>query len=76
VWLGKFEAVLRRLYWWSAVAHLQTDFEPLRVFEWIPTEAAMGRLYNDPPEPVAEWVRSVRVTEQRQAAPGTSSADS
>jgi hypothetical protein len=60
VWLGKFEAVLRRLYWRSAAAHLATDFEPPRAFDWVPTEAAMGRLYDDPPRPVAEWVRSVR----------------
>jgi hypothetical protein len=63
VWLGKFEAVLQRLYWWSAVAHLSTDFEPPRVFEWVPTEAARGRLLDDPPEPVSEWVRSVRAAE-------------
>jgi hypothetical protein len=67
VWLGKFERVLRGLYWWSAAAHLSTDFEPPRVFEWVPTEAAMGRLYDDPPQPIAEWVRSVRVAEPRQA---------
>jgi hypothetical protein len=63
VWLGKFERVLRRLYWRSAVAHLDTDFEPPRVFEWVPTDAAMDRLYDDPPQPVGEWVRSVQIRE-------------
>ena len=58
VWLGKFEAVLRTLYWWKATAHIETDFAPPRLIEWVPTEAAMGRLYDDPPQPVAEWVRS------------------
>ena len=70
VWLGKFERALRGLYWWSAVAHIATDFEPPRVIEWVPTEAAMGRLYDDPPQPVAEWVRSVRSAEPRKAEPG------
>jgi hypothetical protein len=70
VWLGKFERVLRGLYWWSAVAHLSTDFEPPRVFEWAPTEAAMGRLYDDPPRPVTEWSRSERVWESGRAGPG------
>ncbi len=68
VWLRKFEAVLRRLYWWSVVAHLTTDCEPQRTFEWVPTEAALGRLSDDPPLPVTEWVRTVRVAEERPAA--------
>jgi hypothetical protein len=67
VWLGKFENVLRQLYWWSAAAHLDTDFEPPRVFEWLPTEAARGQLYDIPPQPVTEWVRSVRITKQGHA---------
>lgn len=58
VWLGKFERVLRNLYWWSATTHIQTDFAPPRVVEWVPTEAAKGRLYDDPPHPVTEWVLS------------------
>lgn len=69
VWLGKFEDVLRRLYWWSAAAHIATDFEPPRVVEWAPTEAATGRLYDDPPQPVVEWVRSVRFAEPGKAEP-------
>lgn len=69
VWLAKFEGVLRLLYWSSAVAHIATDFEPPRAVEWIPTDAAMDRLYEDPPQPIAEWVRSVRFAEPRQAAP-------
>jgi hypothetical protein len=69
VWLGKFEAVLRRLYWWSALAHLDTNFEPQRVFEWLPTEAAVGRLRCDPPQPAGEWARSVQVRDGGRAAP-------
>jgi hypothetical protein len=69
VWLGKFEAVLRRLYWWSALAQIDTEFGPPRVFEWVPTEAALGRLYDDPPQPVAEWVRLLRVVDPRHAEP-------
>jgi hypothetical protein len=62
-WLGKFECLLRQLYWRSAVVHLSTDFEPDRVFEWRPTEAAMAGLYAEPPRPIGEWVRSVRTSE-------------
>lgn len=60
VWLGKFESVLRRLYWLSATVHMSTDFEPRQVFEWVPTERAIGKLYDDPPQPVDEWNRTVR----------------
>lgn len=60
-WLGKFEAVLERLYWTSAVAHLSTDFEPPRTFVWTPTDAALAGLHDDPPRPVGAWVRTVRV---------------
>lgn len=60
VWLGKFERVLRGLYWWSAVAHVATEVGAPRVFEWTPTAAAMEGLRDDPPRPVGEWVRSVR----------------
>ena len=62
-WLGKFVSLLRQLYWWSVVVHLSTDFEPDRVFAWQPTEAAMAGLYAEPPQPVGEWVRSVRTSE-------------
>jgi hypothetical protein len=68
-WLGKFEAVLRRLYWWSALAQIDTEFGPPRVFEWLPTEAAERRLRDDPPQPVLEWLRSVRVVVPGHAEP-------
>ncbi len=64
VWLEKFEAVLRRLYWTSASAQLDTEFEAPQIFEWLPTDAAMGGLYADPPQPVAVWDRSVRLAKQ------------
>jgi hypothetical protein len=67
IWLGKFEAVLRRLYWWSALAQIDTEFAPPRVLDWVPTEVARSRLYDDPPQPVAEWLRSDRVSEQGYA---------
>jgi hypothetical protein len=60
LWINKFEQVLRQLYWWSAAVHLSTEFEPPKLIEWTPTDAALGRLYSDPPVPVNEWVRSER----------------
>jgi hypothetical protein len=58
VWLGKFERVLRALYWWKATAHIESDFAPPRLIEWLPTEAAMRGLYGDPLRPVTDWVRT------------------
>ena len=59
-WLGEFKDILRRLYWSSAVVHLETEFEPDRRFEWLSTQAALDRMRRDDPEPVQEWTRTVR----------------
>jgi len=69
-WLSKFEAVLRRLYWWSAELHLRPESGPNRVYEWLPTTAAINRACGDPPQPVQEWERSVTILPARQAEPG------
>lgn len=68
-WVGKFEAALRQLYWWSATLHLVSEFEPERMFRWLPTAAAVDRMVCDSPQPVQEWVRSVIVLEARPAEP-------
>jgi hypothetical protein len=59
-WLEKFETLLRRLYWWSAVVHLRTDFEGERVIQWTPTAEAVRLLWDDPPQPICLWTRSDR----------------
>ena len=69
-WLGKFEAVLRRLYWWSAHLHLHTEFEPDQVYRWLPTPAAIDRAVGDPPRPIDEWERAVSVLPAWTAEPG------
>lgn len=58
-WLGKFENVLRRLFWSSVRLHIERDFQPRRQeYTWTPTEQATAALHADPPEPVGGWVRS------------------
>lgn len=59
VWLSKFESLLRRMYWWSATVHLQTEFEPDRVFRWVPTADAIDQMTAEPPHPVGAWERFV-----------------
>jgi hypothetical protein len=66
MWLGKFEALLRQLYWWSAIVHLSREFETDRTFEWTPTSESMDALRADPPRPVGEWVRTVHVAAKGQ----------
>jgi hypothetical protein len=55
LWLGKFESLLRKLYWLSATVHLQTEFEPDRVFRWLPTRRAIDLMVAEPPQPIDEW---------------------
>jgi len=61
VWLQKFEALLRCMYWWSVTVHMQTEFEPDRVFRWVPSKAAVDGMLADSPHCVQEWERSVAV---------------
>ena len=60
-WLVKFETLLRRLHWWSATLHLVTEFEPERVYRWVPTTVASDLLAADPLQCVRDWERSVVV---------------
>jgi hypothetical protein len=52
--------VLCRLSWWSARVYLRTEFEPERVYEWLPIAGAVKRIAVGKPG-VAEWTRTVRV---------------
>jgi hypothetical protein len=71
-WLGKFESLLRRLYWKSVVLHMESTFAFCghRVFRWQPTEKAEALIWADEPQPIGEWVRTVQVMEKEHAEPG------
>ena len=60
-WLGKFEGVIRKLYWFSVVAYVRTDFEPDRIYEWSPTDKAVRQMVAEPHRPITEWRRTVSV---------------
>lgn len=56
-WLEKFEDLLRGLYWFSAVIHLESEvFEGDYTYQWLVTEEALDRcLLSNPMKPVDEW---------------------
>lgn len=56
-WLLKFETLLSRLYWFSAVVHLESEVGGNHRYEWVVTPDQIDRLLLDPPLPVANWTR-------------------
>ena len=54
-WIDKFERLLQSLYWFRANLHITTDFEPNRVFYYLPTMAAVDKMLADNPQPIDEW---------------------
>ncbi len=53
-WLLNFEAILRRLYWLSALLHMEGDVAG-GGYEWFATEQAMEQMLSDEPQPITEW---------------------
>lgn len=56
-WLEKFEALLRQMYWFSAVVHLDSElFDGDYRYEWMLTDKAFDEcLIGDTLQPVNEW---------------------
>jgi hypothetical protein len=58
VWVDKFESLLKRLYWFSAVAHIEPEIDLSYKYSWLPKNAPVdvhakhGKLI-----PVTEWSR-------------------
>ena len=61
VWLLKFEAVLKKLYWDSARLHIESDFYPRREILWVPTSSAVETMFEPPHLPISEWTRSIKI---------------
>src|SRR5262249_32644835 len=55
-WRDKFEALLRRLYWFSVRLHLETEARGRYEFAWLPDQAALDAMFTtDTPSPVSSW---------------------
>ncbi|MGH1542453.1 MAG: hypothetical protein ACRBHB_18660 [Arenicella sp.] len=58
VWISKFENLLKQLYWFSAVAHINPEIDSNYQFTWLPKQTPLsihqeyGKLL-----PVTEWTR-------------------
>lgn len=55
-WIGKFEEVLRSMYWMSATVHLETELSGKHTFNWV-AHGAGHRPTNDELKMVCEWER-------------------
>ncbi len=75
IWLGKFESLLRKLYWKSVVLHMESmfAFKGHRKFEWLPTKRAEALVWADEPQSIGEWTRTVQIIEKESAEPGATS---
>lgn len=58
-WVAKFEKLLSQLYWISVNLHIHTDFEPDRVFYYLPTTLALDNMYRENPQSIHVWERIV-----------------
>ncbi|MEQ9442744.1 MAG: hypothetical protein RIG62_27125 [Cyclobacteriaceae bacterium] len=51
-WLDKFELILKKLYWFSATVHLETELVGDHKYEWV---ANIDHWNNEKIEPTTEW---------------------
>lgn len=59
-WLEKFEALLKRMHWVSAIVHLQTELSGTHTFEW--EASGLGHEPGDQPLQVrCEWLREAAI---------------
>jgi len=57
VWLGKFENILKSLYWWEAKIHADFELMGKYDYEWKtdPDEIGEKNWHADPPMPCVKW---------------------
>ena len=54
-WLEKFEALLRRMYWFNAVVMLRGEIIGEQQYEWTVDAGQIVHYLEDPPHPAAKW---------------------
>lgn len=58
LWLEKFESLLKKLYWFDAVVHLEMETYGKFEFRWTATQDSIRKMRTDSPQPVQEWTFS------------------
>jgi hypothetical protein len=54
-WLEKFEALLRKLYWFDAVVHLRAEVLGDHDYEWTVEANEIVHFLKDDPKPPTKW---------------------
>lgn len=54
-WLEKFESILIKLYWTSAIIHLETELMGKYTYEWTIKINQVENWFLEVPKPVQEW---------------------
>lgn len=54
-WIGKFEDLLSRMYWFRARVHVSTEFEMEHGYLYTPSPGCVDLMLSDSPEPIDEW---------------------
>ena len=54
-WLEKFEALLRKLYWFNAVVHLRGEIIGDQQYDWTVDANQIVHFFQDPPQPPSKW---------------------
>jgi hypothetical protein len=56
-WLEKFENLLRKLFWYSAEAHIITDVIGVHRFTWQADQDLFATYWTGDPQPTTRWTR-------------------
>ncbi len=56
-WLGKFEIILERLYWYDAIIHLESEYFKTHIYKWESNAIGNTALHNPLPSKIQkrEW---------------------
>ena len=54
-WLEKFEALLKKLYWFNATVHLRAEILGDFQYDWTVDANQIVHFFNDPPKPATKW---------------------
>lgn len=60
LWVQKFEALLKKLYWFSAVAYIETEMDGDYKYSWFAAEDIIPSYHGECPLTTHKWQREVQ----------------